>query len=101
MQKYMMFKDMKASQIMYPSGALKTRDEVIADYPIFGTDFGVIGINCGDDGEVGDLAMMFYYGNIVMLVDSYKDNVTFTDGMTNAQKCDAITAFVNQPKTEE
>lgn len=101
MQKYMMFKDLKASTILYPSGTIKTRDAVKADYPIFGTELGVIGLLCEDDGQIGDMVRMFYYGDIYSFVDSYKNQgVVFTSEMTNTQKCDAITAFVNQPKTE-
>lgn len=100
MQKYMMFEDMKAQQIMYPTGMIKSREDVIKDYPILGTPFGVIGIRCNDSGTVEDLVFMEYYNNVYAFVDSYKDDVAFTEGMSNAQKCDAITAFVNTPKAE-
>lgn len=102
MQKYMMFSDMKAKQIMYPNGAIKTRDEVIADYPILGTPLGVVGIRCEDNGVVEDLALMESYNNLYAIVDAYKaQGVVFPDGISNAEKCEIITTFVNSPKTSE
>ena len=102
MQKYMMFSDMKAPQIMYPNGTMKSREEVVADYPILGTPLGVIGVRCDDNGVVGDLALMESYNNLYAIVDAYKaQGVVFPDGSSNAKKCEIITTFVNSPKTSE
>lgn len=102
MMKYMMFEDMKADKVMYPIGKIKTRDEVIEDYPIFGTGLGVIGVDVDENGNIGDIARMGYFDNIEKFVSFYKEQgVEFTEGMTNAEKCEAITAFVNQPKATE
>lgn len=102
MQKYMMFSDVPSSaQIMYPNGAIKTKAEVIKDYPILGTSLGVIGFTTDDKGTVGDLIMMGYYDNINSFVDCYtSQGAEITDSMTDAQKCDVITEFVKNPTTE-
>lgn len=102
MQKFIMFSDVPVSaQIMYPNGAIKTKDEVIKDYPVLGTPIGVIGITTDDKGTVGDLIMMGYYDNINSFLDSYtSQGAQITDDMTNAQKCEAITEFVKNPTSE-
>lgn len=102
MQKYMMFTDIpETSQIMYPSGIIKSKDDVKADYPILGTSLGVIGFTTDDAGTVGDLIMMGYYDNVNKFVDIYKaQGAEVTSDMTNAEKCDVITEFVNNPVDE-
>ena len=102
MQKFIMFSDVPANaQIMYPDGTLKSRADVINDYPILGTSLGVIGFTTDDKGTVGDLIMMGYYDNINSFLDSYtSQGAQITDDMTNAQKCEAITEFVKNPTSE-
>ena len=102
MQKFIMFSEVpEKSQVMYPDGTTKTKAEVIKDYPILGTAFGVIGFITYDAGTVGDLILMGYYDNINQFVDSYtSQGAQITSDMTNAQKCEAITEFVNNPVYE-
>mgnify|MGYP003305134450 CR=1 FL=1 len=102
MQKFMMFEDIpETSQIMYPNGAIKTKDEVKTDYPILATKFGVIGITTDDEGTVGELIMMGYYDDVNRFVDTYKSQgAEVTSDMTYAEKCEAITEFVNNPVDE-
>ena len=103
MQKFIMFSEVpEKSQVMYPDGTIKAKAEVIKDYPILGTSFGVIGFTTDDAGTVGDLIMMGYYDNINSFVDSYtSQGAQVTSDMTNAQKCEAITEFVNNPVSEQ
>lgn len=103
MQKFIMFSEVpNTSKIMYPNGVIKTKDEVIKDYPVLGTSVGVIGITTDNKGTVGDLIMMGYYDNINSFLDSYtSQGAQITDDMTNAQKCEAITEFVNNPVSEQ
>lgn len=101
MQKYMMFEDVKATQIMYPSGKIVSRAQCIETYPILGTSLGVAGFTCGKDGNIGDIALLFTYQDIYTFEDMFeKQGVVFTDAMDSAQKCEAVTAFVNTTKTE-
>jgi len=102
MQKIIMFEDVpEACQVMFPNGEIKTKDEVKAKYPILGTNLGVIGITTGDDGTLGELIMMGRYDNINQLVDIYREQgAEFTPEMTNAEKCEVITEFINNPVTE-
>lgn len=102
MQMFKLFSDIPTNaQIMYPDGTIKTKAEVIKDYPILGTAFGVIGFTTDDAGTVGDLIMMGYYDNINSFVDCYAgQGAQVTSDMTPAQKCATITEFVNNPVSE-
>ena len=102
MQKFMMFSDIPTNaQVMYPDGTLKSRAEVIKDYPILGTSMGVIGFQTDDAGTVGDLILMGYYDNINQFVDCYTaQGAQITSDMTPAQKGATITEFVNNPVSE-
>lgn len=102
MQKFIMFSEVpETSQIMYPDGTIKSKADVIKDYPVLGTPIGVIGITTDDAGTVGDLIMMGYYDNINSFVDCYaSQGAQVTSDMTYAQKCEAITEFVKNPTTE-
>lgn len=103
MQKFMMYEDIpQTAKIMYPDGTMKSYEEVIADHPILGTPFGVIGFTTDDAGTVGDLILMGYYDNINQFVDVYSaQGAQVTSAMTNAEKCEVITEFVNNPVSEE
>ena len=101
MQKYMMFEDVKATKIMYPSGKIVSRAQCIESYPILGTPLGVAGFTCGKDGKIDDIALLFTYQDIYTFEDMFeKQGVAFTDEMSNAQKCEVVTTFVNAPKAE-
>ena len=103
MQKFIMFSEVPANaQVMYPDGTIKTKAEVIKDYPILGTSMGVIGFQTDDAGTVGDLILMGYYDNINSFVDCYvSQGAQVTSDMINAQKCAVITEFVNNPVSEQ
>ena len=102
MQKFIMFNEVpETAQVMYPDGITKSKAEVIKDYPILGTAFGVIGFTTDDAGTVGDLIRMGYYDNINQFVDCYvAQGAQVTADMTNAEKCAVITEFVNNPVSE-
>ena len=102
MQKFIMFNEVpETAQVMYPDGTTKTKADVIKDYPILGTAFGVIGFTTDDAGTVGDLIMMGYYDNINQFVDCYaSQGAQVTSNMTNSEKCAVITEFVNNPVSE-
>ena len=103
MQKFMMFEDIpESSQVMYPDGTIKTNAEVKKDYPIFGTSLGVIGFTTDDAGTVGDLILMGFYDNLNSFVDAYvSQGCDLSEAKTNAEKCEIITEFVNNPVSEE
>lgn len=98
-----MFEDVpEGATIMYPSGTMKTKAEVKQDYPVLGTPIGLIGITVKSDGKMTNPILMGYYDNIISFESNYEaQGVVFTEDMTNAQKCDAVTEFVNQPKEAE
>ena len=102
MQKFIMFSEVPATaQVMYPDGTIKAKAEVIKDYPILGTAYGVIGFQTDDAGTVGDLILMGYYDNINSFVDCYaSQGAQVSADMTPAQKCAVITEFVNNPVSE-
>lgn len=88
--------------IMYPDGQMKKKSEVIKDYPILGTALGVIGFQTDSSGTVSDPVLMGYYDNLNSAVDAYvSQGAEVTDDMTPAQKCAAITEFVNNPINDD
>ena len=103
MQKFIMFSEVpEKSQVMYPDGTIKAKADVIKDYPILGTAYGVIGFTTDDAGTVGDLIMMGYYDNINSFVDCYAgQGAQVTSDMTPAEKCAVITEFVNNPVNDD
>lgn len=103
MQRFIMFSEVPSStKMMYPDGQIKTKAQVIEDYPVLGTSIGVIGITTDSKGTIGDLVMMGYYDNIHRFVDSYtSQGADVPESLTNAQKCAVITDFVNNPPSEE
>lgn len=99
MQKFMMFKDLpESTQVMYPSGVVKTTEEVKADYPILATPYGVIGfITYANDDSI----LMQYYNHVYQFADTYKSQgVEVTFSMSHAKICEVITEFVNNPVSE-
>lgn len=102
MQKYVMFEDVPADyKVMYPSGKIKTKDEVIGDYPVLGTPMGVVGVTVTKDGVLTNPIRMGSYYDIMTLEDTYEaQGCAIDDGLTNAEKCEVITEFVNQPSSE-
>ena len=103
MFKYMMFEDIpKDAKIMHPSGLIETVEQVIERYPILGTEVGVIGFATDEKGTVGKMISMGAYGNIHTFTESFaKQGADITDDMTNAEKCDAITEFANEPINDD
>ena len=103
MQKFMMFEDIpENAQVMYPDGTIKDKAGVKADYPVLGTSIGVIGFTTDEAGTVGDLILMGYYDNINSFVDAYAgQGAEVTADMTNAEKCEVITEFVNNPINDD
>lgn len=102
MEKFMMFNEIPdTTMVMYQDGTIKSVDEVKVDYPILGTALGVIGFTTDDKGTVGDLIVMGYYDNINRVVDIYKmQGAEINADMTDAEKCEAITEFINNPVSE-
>lgn len=99
MQKFMMFKDLpESTQVMYPNGVIKTKEEVEADYPILATPYGVIGFvtYAKDDG-----ILMQYYNHIYQFANTYKSQgAEVTTDMSHVEICEVITEFVNNPVSE-
>ena len=90
------------SQVMYPDGTIKTKAEVIKDYPILGTSMGVIGFTTDDAGTVGDLIMMGYYDSYPAFKDCYTaQGAQVTSEMSMSEGCAVITEFVNNPLSEQ
>lgn len=102
MQKFIMFSEVPANaQVMYPDGTIKTKAEVIKDYPILGTSMGVIGFTTDDAGTVGDLILMGYYDSYPAFKDCYTaQGAQVTADMSMAEGCAVITEFVNNPVSE-
>ena len=103
MQKFMMFEDIpENATIMYPDHSCHTKDEVKNDYPILATPLGMIGFTTDAAGTVGDFIFMGYFDSVNVFRDVYvKQGAEVTPEMSNAEACEVITEFVNNPPNDE